>query len=81
MNKQACFTVLERSFDMFSTFKIIAFILIGVSLIWKIVALATLNNKNVEFPVRQKKYMMLNGLCYMFLIPGVLLYVYVWMNQ
>jgi len=66
---------------MFSTMEIIAFLLIGISLIWKIIALTTLNNKSIDFSIRKKKYLLWNGLCYLFLIPGVLLYVYVWMNH
>ncbi|MFR6291363.1 MAG: hypothetical protein ACLUKQ_07900 [Peptococcaceae bacterium] len=61
---------------MFTTMEIVAYILILVSAVFKGLALMNLNNKSREFSISKKKYSQWNLLCYLFLIPGVLLWAY-----
>ncbi len=61
---------------MFTTMEIVAYILILVSAVFKGLALMNLNNKSREFSISKKKYGQWNLLCYLFLIPGVLLWAY-----
>lgn len=61
---------------MFTTMEIVAYILILISAVFKGLALMNLNNKSREFTISKKRYGQLNLLCYLFLIPGVLLWAY-----
>ena len=61
---------------MFTTMELVAYALILVSAVFKGLALMNLNNKSRDFAISKKKYGQLNLLCYMFLIPGVLLWAY-----
>lgn len=61
---------------MFSTIELIALVLILVSAVFKGLALMNLNNKSRDFAISKKKYGQLNLVCYLFLVPGVLLWIY-----
>lgn len=61
--------------------EIIALILIAISAVFKGLALKNLSNKQWEFEQRKKKYLQMNIPSYIFLVPGVLLLVYVYFAQ
>lgn len=61
-----------------NTLEIIAVVLIVVSTVFKGLALRNLSNQNLEFDVRKKKYMQMNILSYIFLVPGVILLIYLY---
>ena len=61
---------------MFATMKIISYILILVSDVFKGLALMNLSNKSRDFSISRQKYKQFNLVCYLFLLPGVLLFVY-----
>lgn len=58
------------------TFEWISYLLILISAVMKGLALYHLSQKSFDFPTRQKRYMRFNMLCYLFLLPGVLLWAY-----
>lgn len=59
-----------------TTLEILAYALIFLSIPFKIIALMHLNNKQLDFSLRQKKYMKFNLICYAFLFPGIILFGY-----
>ena len=61
---------------MFATMKIVSYVLVFISAIFKIIALVELSNKKRDFAISQKKYKQMNLVCYLFLLPGVLLFIY-----
>ena len=61
---------------MFATMKIVSYILILVSTVFKGLALMNLSNKSRDFAISRKKYKQFNLICYLFLLPGVLLFAY-----
>lgn len=61
---------------MFATMKIVSYILILVSAVFKGLALINLSNKSRDFAISRKKYKQFNLICYLFLLPGVLLFAY-----
>ena len=61
---------------MFATMKSISYILILVSAVFTGLALMNLSNKSRDFSISRQKYKQFNLVCYLFLLPGVLLFVY-----
>lgn len=61
-----------------NTLEIIAVVLIVVSAVFKGLALRNLSNQNLEFDIRKKKYMQMNIPSYIFLVPGVILLIYLY---
>lgn len=61
---------------MFATMKIVSYVLVFISAIFKTIALVELSNKKRDFAISQKKYKQMNLVCYLFLLPGVLLFIY-----
>ena len=61
---------------MFAALEILSYTLILISAVFKIIALVQLSNKSRDFTISKKKYTQMNIACYLFLIPGVLLFVY-----
>ena len=61
---------------MFATMKIVSYILILVSAVFKGLALMNLSNKSRDFAISRKKYKHFTLICYLFLLPGVLLFAY-----
>ena len=61
---------------MFAALEILSYTLILISAVFKIIALVQLSNKSRDFAISKKKYTQMNSACYLFLVPGVLLFVY-----
>jgi len=61
---------------MFEIMKFISYIFILISAVLKGLALINLSNKSRDFSISKKKYQQWNILCYLFLLPGVLLFAY-----
>ena len=61
---------------MYETMKLVSYALILVSAVFKGVALMHLSNQKNDFGVRQTRYKQFNLLCYLFLLPGILLFAY-----
>ena len=61
-----------------SKLEILAVVLIIISAVFKGLALRHLSNQSLEFDVRKKKYLQMNIPSYIFLIPGVILLVYLY---
>ena len=61
---------------MFATMKIVSYILILVSAVFKGLALMNLSNKSRDFAISRKKYKQFHLICYLFLLPGVLVFAY-----
>lgn len=62
--------------DMFQIMKYVSYALILISAVFKGIALWQLSNKKRDFAVSRKKYTQMNIVCYLFLLPGVLLFIY-----
>ena len=61
-----------------SKLEILAIVLIVISAVFKGLALRNLSNQSLEFETRKKKYLQMNIPSYIFLIPGVILLVYLY---
>ena len=61
---------------MFAALEILSYTLILISAVFKIIALVQLSNKSRDFAISKKKYTQMNIACYLFLVPGDLLFVY-----
>lgn len=61
-----------------SKLEILAIVLIVISAVFKGLALRNLSNQSLEFEIRKKKYLQMNIPSYIFLIPGVILLVYLY---
>ena len=61
-----------------NTLEIIAVVLIVDAAVFKGLALRNLSNQSLEFDVRKKKYMQMNIPSYIFLVPGVILLIYLY---
>ena len=57
---------------MFATMKIVSYVLVFISAIFKIIALVELSNKKRDFAISQKKYKQMNLVCYLFLLQLLL---------
>lgn len=62
---------------MFSILEIISYVLILISAIFMGIALMHLSNKKRDFAISKKLYIRFSIICYLFLVPGVLLWIYV----
>lgn len=68
-------------FHTINKIEMVAYILILISAVFKGIALMHLNNKTLDFQLRQKKYIKYNIICYGFLLPGVALFAYHFMTK
>ena len=64
--------------NLLSKLEILAIVLIVISAVFKGLALRNLSNQSLEFEIRKKKYLQMNIPSYIFLIPGVILLVYLY---
>ena len=61
-----------------NTLEILAIACIIISALFKGLALRNLANQNLDFEIRKKKYLQMNIPSYIFLIPGVILLIYLY---
>lgn len=59
-----------------TTLEIVSYVLILVSAVFKGIALVNLNNKKREFEISKKLYTRFNIVSYLFLVPGIIIFVY-----
>lgn len=59
-----------------TTLEIVSYVLILVSAVFKGIALMNLNNKSRAFEISKKYYVRFNIICYLLLVPGVILFIY-----